>query len=192
MLIDKVVEDDRKKRNQDSLIAAASGKESHLVKVTPAQRRKQQEEVDPAKRTVAPGPVKPRPKAGAKADPSKPPGRARGKGGAQSFNSEVEAPTWTGVPRKALKDYPGTDVKDVPADQRCCLQYCYVGRKTGLSLCNAFNQGKDCPLGKHVAPGNLTPAMKKTNIYAKYIAERGPMNCPSGGPKAPQPPPEKA
>ena len=191
MLIDKVVEDDRKKRNQDSLIAAASGKESRPVKVTPAQRRKQQEEADPALRTVAPGPVKPGPKAGAKAEPTKPTGKVRGKGGGQASDSEADIPTWTGAPRKAPKDYPGTNPKEVPADQRCCLQYCWV-RKDGVSMCKAFNEGKECPLGKHVTPQNLTEAMRKTNLYAKYVAERGQPNCPKGGPKAPSPQAQKS
>ena len=82
---------------------------------------------------------------------------------------------------------PGTSPKEVPVDQRCCLQFCWV-RKDGLSMCKAFNEGKECPLGKHVTPQNLTEAMRKTNLYAKYLAERGQMNCPKGGPKAPQPP----
>ena len=63
-LIDKVVGDDRQRRNQDSLVAAASGKEKP-VKVTPARRKKEQE-VDPNARTVMPGqpggPAKPKPK----------------------------------------------------------------------------------------------------------------------------------
>ena len=54
-------------------------------------------------------------------------------------------------------------------------------------MCRAFNEGKQCPLGKHVAPQNLTEAMRKTNLYAKYVAERGDMNCPKGGPKKAQP-----
>ena len=188
-LIDKVIDDDRQRRNQDSLVAAASGKEKP-TKVTPARRKKQEQDEDPPARTVAPGqpggPTKPKPK-------PKPKGGGRGgsKGGGRGDGSHTdtdsEAPTWTGVPRKSVTEYPGTALKDVAADKRCCLQYCWVN-KGGFSCCWNFNKGVQCPLGKHVAPQDLTKEMKATNLYAKLLAERGKMNCPKDGPKAPPSP----
>ena len=65
----------------------------------------------------------------------------------------------------------------VPETERCCLQYCWVNRN-GFSCCWNFNKGIECPLGKHVAPQNLNEEMKKTNLYAKLIAERGKNELP--------------
>ena len=192
-MIDKVNDDDRQKRNQDSLVAAASGKEKP-VKVTPARRKQQNGDGDPATRNVAPGPVKPGPtKPGAKPQP-KSNGGGRGRGGKRTeggdSGSESDTPTWTGVPRKPASEYAGTAVKDIPSDKKCCLQYCWV-RKDGVSLCWNFNKGVQCTLGKHVAPNEIPEEMRKTNLYAKLLAERGKPNCPKNGPKPPAAP-EKA
>ena len=194
-LIDKVIDDDRQKRNQESLVAAASGKEKP-TKVNPA-RRKLQDDGDPAARPVAPGPVKPGPtKPGAKPQPTKPNGKGGKKGGGRngeggSTDTDSDAPTFTGVPRKSASEYPGTPLKDIPTDKRCCLQYCWVN-KQGVSLCWNYNKGVQCPLGKHVAPNEIPEEMRKTNLFAKYLAERGKPNCPKGGPKPPETLPTKA
>ena len=115
-------------------------------------------------------------------------GGRNGDGG--STDTDSDAPTFTGVPRKSASEYPGTPLKDIPTDKRCCLQYCWVN-KQGVSLCWNYNKGVQCPLGKHVAPNEIPEEMRKTNLFAKYLAERGKPNCPNGGPK-PLAPAEKA
>ena len=79
----------------------------------------------------------------------------------------------------------GTELDTVPEDKRCCLHYLWVNKKTGASLCYAYNLGKECKDGKHVKPEQCTKQMKETKLYHRLVAERGNPNCPPKGPAAP-------
>ena len=187
-LIDRLVAGDRRKVNVDSLTLVASGKEQRPKKVPGAPAGRQQGERDPPppKRTPGGGGGG----SGAQGsgqvpkDPKDPKGKGKGKGkdkkdrGNTGTDSEGEK---TGF--KPTASYPGTNVKDVPKEQQCCLLYLWVKRDRS-SFCKHFNQGKECPYGRHIT--QCPPAMRETNLFNRLVGQHGQPNVPKAGPTAPK------
>ena len=97
-------------------------------------------------------------------------------------NTDAESdPKGKGNAQKKTADYPGKKIEDIPADQRCCIHYCWV-KKDGTSFCYKFNKGIECHAPHLVKP---TKAMMETKVYNRLKDQHGPPNCPAGGPKAP-------
>ena len=98
-------------------------------------------------------------------------------------NTDAESdPKGKGNAQKKTADYPGKKIEDVPADQRCCIHYCWV-KKDGTSFCYKFNKGIECHAPHLIKP---TKAMMETKVYNRLKDQHGPPNCPAGGPKAPE------
>ena len=114
----------------------------------------------------------------------------KGKGGKKKGNRDGQdsGTESDGAGCKLTKDYPGTPVKDVPKEKRCCLHYLWV-KPDGTSFCSQFRAGKEC-WNPHLP--QATPEMARTNLYARLKAEYGKPNCPKEGPKKPAAPAQPA
>ena len=189
-LIDRLVADDRRKINVDSLTLAASGKEQRPKKPTvPGTRQQQptgsqsQQQQQPKTQGGGGGGTGTQ---GAAQDPKgkgKGKGKDKGKGkGSPNAGSESEGEKST---YKPTASYPGINIKDVPKEQQCCLLYLWVKPgKDKISLCKHFNQGKECPFGRHVT--QCPAKMKETNLFNKLVDQHGHPNVPKAGPAAPK------
>ena len=180
-LIDKLVADDRKRRNTESLVLEASGKHQTPKEKKPGApgRRKGHEGGGDATTTTSAGPAT----AGGHAQDPKGKGKGKGKKGKEgkkgkkgddnsgnASGSDSESGQW-----------PGKTIAEIPEAERCCAHYLWV-KKDGSSLCSKFNAGKECH-----APHTLKPskAMLESKVYAKLKHKFGPPNCPASGPKKP-------
>ena len=188
-LIDKLIDDDRKKRNTESLVLDASGKEQKPKKQpgAPGRRKKGEDQggdADDSTRSAMPGvpsDSKGKGKGKGKDGKGKGKGGKDGKGDAQQQASGYESSgSYKGKP---AKEYAGKSPSELPEADRCCAHFLWV-RKDGTSFCKKFNQGVEC-YAQHVPPSKCPKAMKSTNTFNKLKTEHGPMNCPESGPKAP-------
>ena len=180
--IDKLIADDRKRVNTESLVLAASGKEQQprTAKGAPGTRKAAKQAAAAAAAAAgnhhpaAPG-LTTSPKGGKGKGKGKD-GKGKGKNAANGYDSGAES---DGTGRKKTSDFQGKPVAEVPKDKRCCLHYLWV-RKDGPSLCDAYNKGIACWKGPHLKRG--TPEMLATNLYARMKSEHGKPNCPADGP----------
>ena len=195
-LIDRLVADDRRKVNVDSLTLAASGKEQQpKKKPTVPGTRQQQPGANQQQQPNAQGGGGARAPGGSPGtqgpgnDPKgKGKGKGKDKGGKPSKAGNQGAGTDSEGEKsdyKPTSSYPGINVADVPKEQRCCLNFLWVKPgKDKISCCKFFNQGKECPLGKHVT--QCTAKMKETNLYNRLVDQKGQPNVPKGGPAPPK------
>ena len=182
-LIDKLVADDRKRRNTESLVLEASGKHQTPKEPkkpgAPAGTKQPKGGGDATTTTTAaPGVT-----GGLTQDPK---GKGKGKGkGKDGKKGKGKGDGKSGNASGSESDggWPGKTIAEVPEADRCCAHYLWV-RKDGSSLCSKFNAGKPCH-----APHTLKPskAMLETKVVAKLKHKFGPPNCPASGPKKPEP-----
>ena len=144
-MIDRIITDDRMRRNNESLILAASGKE-----------QKPPKQATPGLKDGGGG------GGGGRG------GKADGKGGKTGRNgkkptggstsnasdSDSESESGKGPYSKPLDDFKGTLIKDVPEDQLCCLHFAW-------GLCK---RGDNC---KYPHVDACTPAMRKTKNFKR-------------------------
>ena len=57
-------------------------------------------------------------------------------------------------------------------------------RQRQISLCKHFNQGKECPYGRHVT--QCPAKMRETNLFNRLVDQYGQPNVPKAGPTAPK------
>ena len=79
-----------------------------------------------------------------------------------------------GSKRKLTKDYPGSDLKDIPENSRCCMYWHYVDGH-GVSRCQKYANGEECT-AKHL--DNIPKAMKSSKIANKLKTLYGEPNGP--------------
>ena len=190
-LVDKLVADDRKRKNKESLVLEASGKPQAPPKKQPGAPGPRKRGDADANTPAAPGVTgggkpgsdgKGKGKGKGKKGDGKGPGKNQGSW-SDGGNTDAESdPKGKGNPKKKTEEYPGKKVEDIPKDQRCCIHYCWV-KKDGTSFCYKFNKGIQCHAPHLVKP---TKAMMETKVYNRLKDQHGPPNCPAGGPKAPE------
>ena len=191
--IDKLIAEDRKRRNTESLVLDASGQEQKLPKKQPGApgRRKKGDgqggDADPPVKPGAPGVLgdgggKGKGKGKGK-EKGKNKGGERDAASQQAQDSGYESSGSDRSTRKRVADFPGKAPKDLPEDQRCCAHFLWV-RPDGTSFCKKFNKGVECH-ARHLPPSKCPKAMKGTNTWAAMRARHGEMNCPEAGPKKP-------
>ena len=126
--IDKLIDDDQKKLNTESLVRAASGKEQAPPKKgipgppgTRAERRalrqQQLQQQQGVATPAAPGLAGPGAKKGGKGRGKGDGGKGDGRGGKKkkgNHDGQYSGAESDGTGRKLTKDYPGIPVKDVP------------------------------------------------------------------------------
>ena len=191
-LIDKLVADDRKRRNTESLVLDASGKEQRPDKQpkqpgAPGKRQQQGGDANPTHTPGAPAVSGGNDQAGkgkgkgkGKDGKGKKRGNANDSDGGDTNHSGSEAGWQQAKTKKKTAEYDGKEISEVPEADRCCAHYLWV-RKDGWSLCRNFAKGRQCPNGKHVT--NPSKAMTETKVYARLVAENGRANVPANGPK---------
>ena len=163
--MDKVIADVWRKRNSNSLVHEASGKEQPSKHKVSAPATATPDAV-PAAAVVPKGTPPPSP--GLKK------GKGKGKGKGQS-GSGSDSETGFGTDQ-----YPGVEIKDIPEDQRCCIFHLYVD-KNGASCCKTAKSGKECKM-QHLP--HATKAMLKSKVYNKYCALWGMPNAHQPAPAA--------
>ena len=168
-LVDKLVSDSRRRRNAESSVLEASGKEQRTKKPgAPGPRR----DVDPpgtAPGGGSPGGTTKTPKGGKKGDGKGGKKRdPRGKGGNGASDSDSDG-------GYATDSFPGKDIKEIPEAERCCVFYLWA-RADGSSQCKAARQGKPCKMPHCDKPSK---AMVGSKVYAKYSKLWGKPNGPA-------------
>ena len=161
-----MVSDNRRKRNTESLILDASGKE---------QRSKKPGAPGPRKGADGPGKSPP---GGSPDDSLKPKGKGDGKGGKKrGKRGDGVAPGGADSDKDgyATDTFPGKAIKDIPAAERCCVFYLWA-RKDGKSQCKAARDGKACKTPHCDKPSK---AMLESKVYAKYCQLWGKPNGPA-------------
>ena len=149
-LMDQMVMDDRKRRNNESLVRAASGKD---------QQPPRKPQATPGPKSTAPG-VTPDPKKGKKGDgKDKKKGKPGSSSGSDSESGGSASDTNNPFARP-LSEFKGTDIAEVPAEQLCCLHHCW-------GICK---RGEKC---KHNHLDKCTAAMRGTKSYARLLAFYG-------------------
>ena len=160
-LMDKLIRDTRRRRNAESLVLEASGKEQpskHKVSVPAAMLP----DAVPAMAALSPGVPSPSP------DPKK--GKGKGKGGKGKGKGQSGSDSETGY---ATDQYPGTAINDIPEAERCCVFHLYVD-KNGETCCKPTKNGKPCKMQHLQQP---TKAMLNSKVYTKYCTLWGQPNA---------------
>ena len=151
-MIDKIIDDDRMRRNNESLVLAASGKEQKPTKPAAPTGRIGDGGGGASGGGGAGG------KAGGKGGKESKGGRngkkQSGTSSGESSESDSESSSGKGPYAKSLDDFKGTLIKDVPQDQLCCLHFAW-------GLCK---RGDKCNY-PHIEA--CTPAMRKTKNFKR-------------------------
>ena len=108
--MDKLVLDARRRRNAQSLVLEASGKEQAAKIKASVPAAVIAQEAVPALAATTPGPPSPSPG----------PGKGKGKGKGKSKSEPDSDASYT------TDQYPGTEIKDIPEDERCCIFHLYT------------------------------------------------------------------
>ena len=182
-LIDKLVSDDRKRRNTESLVLDASGKPQTPKEKkpgAPGRRKGNGGEGDPATTTAGPavaGGSGPDPKGKGKGK-----GKDKGKDGKKRKKGDAKPGGGSSGSESDTNQWPGKTIAEIPEAERCCAYYLWV-KEDGTSRCSKFNAGKPCN-----APHTLKPskAMLESKVVAKLKDKFGKPNCPASGPKKPE------
>ena len=117
--MDNIVLDTRRRRNAESLVLEASGKEQapKLKAASPA--------------TLLPDAVPAAPATPPVGSPRGPDNPKKGKGKGKGKSAPDDA-----VTEFSIDQYQGTAINDIPEDQRCCIFHLYVD-KDGVYCCKS-------------------------------------------------------
>ena len=186
-VMDRLIEDERKRRNTDSLVLDASGKEQRPPK-----------QVAPAAThgsgggggggggggSGGPGRGKGDGKGGKKGDKGGKNGGGRGNGkgpDGKPTKSPPQSPRSDsgsdseGGKGKRTRDFEGLNIKDLEPDQKCCAYWFWHDANTGKSRCKNHREGRECP-APHL--DKATNGIKKTKVWKKCQASYGHPNGP--------------
>ena len=166
-LVDKLVADNRRRRNTESLVLDASGKEQRQKKPGAPGPRKEPPSGKAPPGGSPDGPTKPhKGKGDGKGKGKDRKKRAQGGGAASDTESDGGY---------ATDQFPGKAISEIPEADRCCVFYLWA-RKDGKSQCKNARNGKACKYPHCEKPSK---AMLDSKLYAKYSQLWGKPNGPA-------------